>query len=361
MMPFDQKLVSEAAAILRAGGLVAMPTETVYGLAADATNDKAVARIFEAKGRPRFNPLIVHVADAAMAGRFVEWPPLAEKLAAKFWPGPLTLVLPQRRSPLIPASFGTQKILHPEGAHEMRASRRTKDFSLLRRKRRERVDSDRREISLLVSAGLAAIAVRAPDHPIAQALIKAVGRPLAAPSANRSGAVSPTTATHVRESLGDKVDMILDGGSCSLGLESSIVKIDGENVLLLRPGGLAREEIEAVMGKPLAAPAPSQKPEAPGMLDRHYATHTPLRLNAKAPEKDEAFLGFGRVSHDGPFALNLSESGDLREAAANLFRHLRALDELAAKAGLTAIAVAPVLGDGLGEAINDRLARAAAR
>ena len=306
--------IKKAATIIRAGGLVAVPTETVYGLAADATNDDAVARIFEAKERPQFNPLIIHVADLAMAKNYAEFTPLAEKLATAFWPGPLTLVLPRQNQ----------------------------------------------DVSLLVSAGLETIAIRMPAHDLAQSLIKAVDRPLAAPSANRSGTISPTEPDHVRASLGDKVQMILDGGAASIGLESTIIKVDGDSATLLRPGGLSRQEIEKVIGKPLLKSTNEEKPQAPGMLASHYAPNAKMRLNAQSPKDGEAFLGFGDNSTDGQSALNLSEAGDLREAAANLFRHLHALDALAKKHGLQTIAVAPIPNDGLGEAINDRLQRAAA-
>jgi len=315
MAILDWQDIRRAAEIIRKGGLVAIPTETVYGLAADATNDLAVARIFEVKGRPAFNPLIVHVADIEMARRYVETPPLADRLAAEFWPGPLTLVLMRREVC---------------------------------------------EISLLASAGLDTLAVRAPDHAVAQAVIKTAGRPLAAPSANPSGRVSPTRAEHVRESLGDKVDMILDGGPCSIGVESTIVKIDGERAILLRPGGVAAERVERVTGRPLARPGKSASVEAPGMIAGHYAPAASLRVNAAAPAPDEAFLAFGSAPAGHPYTLNLSASGDLREAAANLFAHLRAADALCARHGLKGIAAAPVSHEGLGEAINDRLQRAAA-
>lgn len=292
-----------------------MPTETVYGLAADATSSAAVARIFAAKGRPQFNPLIVHVADADMAARYVQFPPVAERLAAAFWPGPLTLVLPRK------------------------------------------ADS---AISLLASAGLDTLGVRAPNHDIAQSLINAVGGPLAAPSANPSGAVSPTCAQHVRDGLGDKIDMILDGGPCTVGIESTIVKIEGDAVTLLRPGGVAREAIEQIIGGPVSNAPHTDIPQAPGMLASHYAPRAPLRLDAAAPEPDEAFLGFGKVSTGESFTLNLSVSGDLTEAAANLFAYLHALDRMASTHGLKGIAAAPIPMQGLGEAINDRLARAAA-
>ena len=311
--------IDAAAGVIRAGGLVAMPTETVYGLAANACDDNAVARIFEAKGRPRFNPLIVHVAGLDMTARYAEISPLAEKLAAAFWPGALTLVLPRR-----PA---------------------------------QNADCP---LSLLVSAGLDTVALRAPNHPVAQNLIAATGRPLAAPSANRSGTVSPTQAAHVRQSLGDAVEMILDGGSCSVGVESTIVKVDGDQAILLRPGGIARAEIEAVISAPLADAPKSAKPDAPGMLTSHYAPAARLRLDAAAPLEGEAFLGFGALADDGPYALNLSPAGNLREAAANLFAHMRKLDALCAAHGLSGIAAAPIPTEGLGEAINDRLARAAA-
>ena len=313
MTVLDHKDIRDAARIINDGGLVAMPTETVYGLAADATNDKAVAKIFEAKGRPQFNPLIIHVAGVNMAKRYVDVSPLSERLMAAFWPGPLTLVLPRKK------------------------------------------DS---EISFLVSAGLNTIGVRMPKHDLAQALIKAADRPLAAPSANRSGAISPTRAEHVKDGLGARVDMILDGGPCPVGVESTIVKIDGEAVTLLRPGGIAREEIEQLIGKPLAAA--QGKVEAPGMMTSHYAPDAKMRLNAREQKDGEAFLGFGGIAGSGPAALNLSERGDLAEAAANLFAYLRALDRLAATHGLQTIAVAPLPMTGLGEAINDRLARAAA-
>jgi L-threonylcarbamoyladenylate synthase len=305
--------VDRAKALILAGELVAVPTETVYGLAADATNDRAVARIYDAKGRPSFNPLIVHVADADMAKRYVDFSPLAEKLAAAFWPGPLTLVLPRKK------------------------------------------DSG---VSLLASAGLETLGVRAPRHPITARLIRLSDRPLAAPSANRSGSISPTTADHVRDGLGDRVDLILDGGRCAVGVESTIVKVEGERATLLRPGGVPRADIEEVIGKPLETP-PSLTVEAPGMTPSHYAPNAALRLDAKAPQKNEAFLGFGAAGGEGSASLNLSESGDLVEAAANLFAHLRALDAICAERGLTGIATAPVPNEGLGEAINDRLRRAA--
>ena len=315
MTSVDQNLLSEAQQTILRGALVAMPTETVYGLAADATSDNAVARIFEAKGRPQFNPLIVHVSGVEMAARYVEFTPLAKKLAAHFWPGPLTLVLP-----------------------------RNQDSS----------------VSLLCSAGLDTLGVRAPNHDLAQALIRSVDRPLAAPSANRSGSISPTTADHVRQSLGDRVDFILEGGPCAVGLESTIVKVDDDAVTLLRPGGVSREEIERVIGTPVAMRTADAAIEAPGMMKSHYAPHTPLRLNVTTPDTDEAFLAFGPCDAQGEHVLNLSKKGDLTEAAANLFSALHALDGYAQAQRLKKIAVAPIPMTGLGEAINDRLRRAAA-
>ncbi|MBL4619572.1 MAG: threonylcarbamoyl-AMP synthase [Marinicaulis sp.] len=308
--------IENAAAIIRKGGLVAIPTETVYGLAADATNDRAVARIFEAKGRPQFNPLIMHVANIEMAAQYVHFPPLAEKLAKAFWPGALTLVLPRRE-----------------------------DCAA----------------SLLVSAGLDTIAIRMPNHKIAQDLIKAVDRPLAAPSANKSGSLSPTLPEHVRDSLGYKVDMILDGGACSIGIESTIIKIDGDSAVMLRPGGITCEEIKSVMGMPLSTtPSAGAQPEAPGMLPSHYAPRASIRLNVVTPKPDEAYLALGHAQVNTPYRLNLSESGDLCEAAANLFAHMRALDDICSAHNLSGIAASPIPMDGLGEAINDRLTRAAA-
>jgi L-threonylcarbamoyladenylate synthase len=304
--------IEKAAALILTGELVVIPTETVYGLAADATNDRAVARLYEAKGRPSFNPLIAHVEGVAMAKRHAEFPPLAEELAAAFWPGPLTLVLPRK------ADCG---------------------------------------VSHLVSAGLPTLAMRAPKNAIAAALIKKIARPLAAPSANRSGAVSPTTAEHVRESLGDRVALILDGGPCPIGVESTIVKIDGARAILLRPGGTPRAAIERVIGGRLDAAMGAI--EAPGMTQAHYAPRAPLRLDAAAPRADEAFIAFG-PSGEHAHMLNLSDKGDLVEAAANLFAHLHAADRMVSAFGLSGVAVAPVPEQGLGEAINDRLRRAAA-
>jgi L-threonylcarbamoyladenylate synthase len=299
--------IARAARVLRDGGLVAFPTETVYGLGADATSDRAVARVYEAKGRPSFNPLIVHVPDLAAATKLGEFPSLARRLAEAFWPGPLTIVVPRRENC---------------------------------------------PVSMLASAGLSSLALRVPAHPVAQALLKAVDRPVVAPSANPSGRMSPTTAGHVRARLGKKVDLILDGGACAVGVESTIVGFLGHEPELLRPGGLAREEIERVMGCQLAKARASDAPVAPGQLESHYAPHAELRLDAETRRPGEIYLGFGKRDGDR----NLSASGDLIEAAANLFRMLHELDETGAKS----IAVAPIPHRGLGEAINDRLRRAAA-
>lgn len=302
-------LIERAADLIRRGRLVAFPTETVYGLGADATQDRAVAAIFEAKGRPAFNPLIAHVLDAAEARRHVEWNDLAERLAATFWPGPLTLVLP-----------------------------RLADCRL----------------SLLASAGLDTAAVRAPSHPIARTLIDVAGVPIAAPSANRSGAISPTRPEHVAESLGDAVDLVIDGGPCDVGLESTVLDLTRPRPTLLRHGGTTREAIEAVIGAIAEGPAIGVAGTllSPGQLESHYAPRANVRLNATTAEPGEALLGFGRVAG----VMNLSASGDLIEAAANLFTMLRALDT----PGTSRIAVALIPETGLGVAINDRLRRAAA-
>jgi len=301
--------IAEAARVLRRGGLVAFPTETVYGLGADATDDRAVAAIFAAKERPRFNPLIVHVADVAAAQALVDWSDAAATLVDRFWPGPLTLVLPRR--------------------------------------------ADAR-VSLLVSAGLDSVAVRVPAHKLAQGLLRAAGVPIAAPSANRSGEVSPTRAEHVAQSLGSAVDLILDGGPCAVGLESTVVDLTCPPALL-RPGGVPREEIEEGLGT-LNIAGEGDTPKSPGMLANHYAPGLPLRLDATDAAADEALLAFGPDAPAAAVTLNLSPTGDLAEAAANLFAHLRALD----RPGLRGIAVMKVPERGLGRAINDRLRRAAA-
>lgn len=306
----DPKTVDEAAALLRAGEVCAFATETVYGLGADATNSDAVLKIYETKGRPRFNPLISHCADLAMAERYGQFSPLARRLAEAFWPGPLTLVLP-----LKPGSG----------------------------------------LSDLVSAGLATAGLRVPAHPMARDLIARLGRPVAAPSANPSGKLSPTSADLVRRGFAGAVP-VLDGGPCTSGVESTILAVDGETVTQLRAGALPRDEIEAVLGRPVATAAHGAAIAAPGMLKSHYAPAAALRLDAAAPRAGEAYLAFGPApTHDGPF-LNLSPTGDLREAARNLFSFIARLDA----SGAQAIAVAPIPHEGLGEAINDRLQRAAA-
>jgi L-threonylcarbamoyladenylate synthase len=307
--------IAEAAKLLREGGLVAFPTETVYGLGGDATNERAVAAIFEAKGRPQFNPLISHVLDADEAKRYVRWNETADTLARRFWPGPLTLVLP-------------------------RAPNST--------------------IALLATAGLDTVAIRAPSHSVAQGLIRAAGRPIAAPSANRSGAISPTRAEHVADSLGDRVKLILDGGPSLVGLESTVLDLTTDTPTLLRPGGATREAIEAVIG-PIALsdalPTGHVALKSPGQLRSHYAPARPVRLNATSVGPDEGLLAFGPNPPAGAMlTCNLSPSGDLGEAAVNLFAQLRALD----RPGIGRIAVMPIPESGLGLAINDRLRRAAA-
>lgn len=307
--------VADAARLLRAGGLVAFPTETVYGLGADATNERAVAAIFEAKGRPQFNPLISHVLDAAGARGFVRWNDTADQLAARFWPGPLTLVLPR---------------------------------------------ADGSPIALLTTAGLDTVAIRAPSHPVAQALIRATGRPIAAPSANRSGQISPTRAEHVAQSLGERVSMIIDGGPCLVGLESTVLDLTGTAPVLLRPGGVTREAIETVVGPVAlshAIPSGEAPAKSPGQLESHYAPARPVRLDAISVSADEGLLAFGPNMPPGAMlAYNLSPSSDLAEAAANLFAMMRALD----RPGIGRIAVMSIPQTGLGLAINDRLRRAAA-
>jgi L-threonylcarbamoyladenylate synthase len=296
--------VAAAAAALAAGGLVLLPTETVYGLAADAANARAVAAVYEAKGRPSFNPLIAHVADVAMARSVARFDARAESLAQRFWPGPLTLVLP---------------VL------------------------------DTAAVCDLARAGLDTVAVRAPGHPLAQALIAALGRAIVAPSANRSGRPSPTTFADAVEETGASAAAALDGGPCAIGLESTVVALL-DVARLLRPGAVTRAEIEAVIGPLLEAEADARR--SPGRLTRHYAPSAPMRLEAMEPRTGEAWLSFGPAGK-GPW--NLSPTGDLREAAANLFAYLRAADRSAP----TAIAIAPIPSEGLGEAINDRLRRAA--
>ena len=304
--------ISKAAKLLQKGGVVAFPTETVYGLGADAFNEQAVARIFEIKNRPRFDPLIVHIASADQLPRVAAQMPLkAKKLAAHFWPGPLTLILP--KTPAVPD---------------------------------------------IVTAGGDTVGVRMPDHLIALALIRASGEPVAAPSANPFGATSPTTAAHVRNQLGKRVDMILDGGPCRVGLESTVIEFPARGKpRVLRLGGLAVEDIEAVIGQVAVAAHSSSKPKAPGMLERHYAPRTPLVIGGKPKGKRIGLIRFSGVASLGKFAAIevLSRKGDLREAAANLFAAMRRLDALK----LDAIVAEFAPEEGLGRAINDRLRRAA--
>jgi L-threonylcarbamoyladenylate synthase len=302
----DAEGIAEASGHLARGALVAFPTETVYGLGADACDDRAVAGIFEAKGRPRFNPLIVHLPDLPAAERIAVLDDRARQVAAAFWPGPLTLVLP----------------LRPEAG-----------------------------ISPLVTAGLDTVALRVPAHPVAQALLRAFGGPLAAPSANPSGRVSPTEASHVLEGLSGRIAAVVDGGPCSVGLESTILGLAGDPILL-RPGGVPLEALEALLG-PVATGGDAAKPSAPGQLLSHYAPVAPVRLNVTVPEPGLLLVGFGSVSGD----LSLSPSGDLVEAAAGLFRILREADQMAEGRSL---GFAPIPETGLGLAINDRLRRAAA-
>jgi L-threonylcarbamoyladenylate synthase len=302
-------IISKAADVLRNGGLVAFPTETVYGLGADATSDKAVAKIFAAKQRPQFNPVISHAADIEAALKLGQFSKDAEKLAHALWPGPLTLVVERR-----------------------------KDCP----------------VSMLCSAGLSTVALRVPSHPLALEMLRSVDRPVAAPSANRSGSISPTSAEHVRKSLGDVVDMILDGGPSAVGVESTVVRMMDEGPYLLRAGGVVRQRLDDILGRQVMTPTRHHIDlHSPGQLQSHYAPQAPIRLNAAAPEWREIYLGFGDYRH-GPWSL--SPAGDTQEAAANLFSMLRAIDEMSPEA----IAVAPIPMTGLGEAINDRLTRAAA-
>lgn len=308
LMPTPDGL-RRAAMLLRDGGLVAFPTETVYGLGGDARDDHAVARIYQAKGRPRFNPLIVHVPDLDTARRYALFDARAGAIAAQFWPGPLTLVLPQ----------------HPDAG-----------------------------LSALVTAELPTVAIRVPAHPVARALLTEFGGPLAAPSANPSGRVSPTRAAHVLDGLSGRIEAVLDGGSCAVGVESTILGLLGTPALL-RPGGVPVEALEAALGQPIPTGGDAQKPNAPGQLASHYAPGAPVRLNVTAPLASEVWVGYGPCPGA---ALSLSETGDEVEAAANLFHILRQADALAGTD--RTIAFAPVPMTGLGRAINDRLTRAAA-
>jgi len=314
LVPASTETIAEAGRLIRAGALVAFPTETVYGLGADATNGEAVAAIFAAKGRPHFNPLIVHVADVAAAEALGTFSDEARRLAARFWPGPLTLVVRRR-----------------QGC----------------------------PIADLATAGLDTLALRIPAHPVAAALLRDADRPIAAPSANRSGHVSPTRARHVADDLGPRVAMILDGGATPHGVESTVLDATGTGIALLRPGAVPAEAIAATLGHPLAtaaAVADADAPLSPGRLASHYAPNARLRLEATEAREGEALLAFGQAAPSRGFIINLSPTGNLEEAAANLFAALRAFDA----AGSNAVAVMPIPETGLGVAINDRLRRAAA-
>jgi L-threonylcarbamoyladenylate synthase len=306
ILRYDETAIAEAARLIAAGRPVAIPTETVYGLAADATQASAVASVYAAKGRPSFNPLIVHVLDRDAAEAIADLPDAARKLADAFWPGPLTIVA----------------LLKP-GA----------------------------PIAALATAGLPTVALRAPAHPAMRDLLRACGKPLAAPSANASGTISPTRAEHVLRSLGDGIDLIVDAGPTEVGLESTIVAIDDGGLRILRPGPITAEQLAQASGLPVGANT-SDGIESPGQLAQHYAPSKPVRLNAAEAQDGEWLIGFGPVAGD----VSLSPSGDLNEAAARLFDLLHQADEN----GAPRIAVAPVPGEGLGAAINDRLARAAA-
>jgi L-threonylcarbamoyladenylate synthase len=309
ILPASPSAIAHGARLLRAGQLVAFPTETVYGLGADATNERAVAEIFAIKGRPRLNPLIIHVSGLEEAESLAIFDVRARRIAAQFWPGPLSLVLPRRG------------------------------------------DSG---LSLLASAGLDTVAIRAPAHPVAQALLHAAGRPIAAPSANRSGRISPTEAAHVAAELGNRVALVLDGGRTRVGVESTVLDLTGETPALLRPGGVTLEALTEFLG-PIAMPTAGPA-RSPGMLASHYAPSLPLRLDATDARPGEALLAFGPSAPPGFAEVAwLSRTGDLAEAAANLFSLLRQLD----RAPFTGIAVAPIPEHGLGRAINDRLRRAA--
>ncbi|MBZ6378143.1 threonylcarbamoyl-AMP synthase [Pacificimonas flava] len=300
----DPEAISEAVSALGRGAPVVLPTETVYGLAADAANGEAVAKVYAVKGRPAFNPLIAHVSGPGMAADHADLSPLAERLMAEFWPGPLSLVLPRRKESTIAA---------------------------------------------LVTAGLDTVALRMPAHPVPQKVITALGRPLAAPSANRTETISPTTAAHVVRSLGEDAPLIIDAGPCDVGLESTIVAVEGDRLVLLRPGTVTADRLSALA--PLGFAQEDGGVRAPGMTKRHYAPSKALRLDAKTAKPGEFLIGFGDVEGDE----TLSETGDLAEAAARLFALLHVAD----RSDSTAIAVASVPGEGLGAAINDRLRRAA--
>jgi L-threonylcarbamoyladenylate synthase len=315
LVPANRESITRAANLLREGKLVAFPTETVYGLGADATSDHAVAALYAAKGRPHFNPLIIHVAENKALDPLIEWTETARRLADQFWPGPLTLVLPRRRDA---------------------------------------------KVSLLASAGMDTLAVRIPSHPIAQLLLKEVGIPIAAPSANASGKLSPTAPVHVAASLGTKVDLILAAGESNIGLESTVLNLTSPTPTILRPGGITREQLEWLLGTVGSfSGTANQTPMAPGLQASHYAPDLPLRLNANGATEDEALLTFGpdRLIKGGAVRLSLSPRGDLQEAASNLFAMLRQVDT----PNFQRIAVTSIPAVGLGVAINDRLERAAVR
>ena len=302
--------IAEGARILRAGGLVAFPTETVYGLGADATQPGAIEKIYKAKERPSFNPLIVHIQSSDAINEYADADARAASLTQAFWPGPLTLVM---------------KRLEPS------------------------------PVASIAAANLPSIALRCPAGKHAQDLLKAANLPLAAPSANKSGTVSPTRAEHVKESLGDSIDLILDGGPCEVGVESTVLDLTTDTAAILRPGAITQEQIETVIGAISSSSAVTLAPKSPGQMQSHYAPTLPVRLNALTAEVGEAFLGYGQTED---VTLNLSSRGDINEAAANLFAMLRSLDE---PKQFKAIAVAPIPETGMGIAINDRLRRAATK
>ncbi len=342
MLHVDDALVDKAVTHWRAGQLVAFPTETVYGLGADATNGEAVARIYSVKSRPQFNPLIIHVADARAANRYVEWTDEADALADAFWPGPLTLVLKRKIPSPVGGGLG-------RGYDGLKPSHGPLPASPLK---------GEGFVSELVSAGGDTLAIRMPSHPVALQLLRAFDGAIAAPSANRSGRVSPTTAQHVRDELGDAISLIIDGGPCQVGVESTVLDLSGDVPVLLRPGSVTREMLTPLIPNLQSPTSKSPIAKSPGMLESHYAPSIPVRLNATDVTGDEALLAFGANVPSGAIStLNLSPTGNLLEAAANLFAHLRALDD----PRFSTIAVMPIPADGLGEAINDRLKRAATR
>lgn len=305
------EVIKKASDTLKQGEIISFPTETVYGLGADAIDTQAVAKIFSAKNRPSFNPLIVHLPSIEMVEKYVELSPLARSLSEAFWPGPFTMVLPLKKES---------------------------------------------GISKLITAGLKTVAIRVPTHPVARQLLTEFNGPIAAPSANKSGHISPTTAQHVDEEFGNELGMIIDGGACDNGIESTIVKVENNQLILLRPGNITKEMIEEKLKTNIETDnKPTDNPIAPGQLKSHYAPNAKIRLNVSNPNNNEAYLAFGnKQSIDN--MLNLSQNGNLEEAASNLFSMMRALDKL----DINTIAVAPIPKSGLGIAINDRLERAAA-